>query len=209
MAKNKTFGIVIVVVAVIAVFLLVNSGGSNSGVQSITGGERVRIIAPASVGVGDTFQLAYDVSGASGSWAIPMEISVNGQCTLATEKPVLFNDRGTTQSHSETAPNNPGQCVYSGIYAVAGQQFNLNSATVQVLACIPSCQWNTVSACGTSANDGCGSTCNRIVQQLTEIDTNCNNKVDITELSNGITLWSNDQLGITVLSQAITDWASR
>ena len=200
-AKAKTQTILIVV----AVLLVIGFLFGKAGIPFvITGNEVMTRTAPTTVNPSSTFQVTYTVSGATGTWGASIVDAVSGGCKFpdgSTElKTVMLSTDGNTKQVTVTAPSS-GSCTFVGDYKFG--DFPIKTFTNSVVnICQPICT-RPADLCLATSSNGCGGTCPWTVTKNTNADTNCDNKVDRTELGVSINGWiagtvTRDDLGLAI-----------
>lgn len=210
MAKKKNNNFIWIVVIVIAFFAF-SKGGNFLG--AITGSETMTRTAPSQVNPGESFQVTYTVSGGTPPWGASIVDSATGGCTFpggtSDYKSVMLSEDGDSKIITITAPDS-GQCVFHGDYKFG--DFDITAFfDLTVNICTPLCT-RPVDLCidASTVSDGCGGFCTGqwTVEKLLNIDTDCSNSIDRSELGVGINQWLAGTLSRNDLGIAIQSWAS-
>ena len=174
--RNIWFLIAIISLVVIGMFLQ-----KQYSIFSITGNEIISRDLPTEVKVGESFQLTYTVSGATGKWGASIVDNINGGCKFpdgSTQlKTVMLSTDGNTKTITITAPNSESTCTFTGDY-----QFGTAS-----IKTFPT-QTVIIKSCNTEA------------------DINCDKIVDRDELGIYINKWIEGQISRTKLGEIIMAW---
>lgn len=202
--------IVLIALIVGAIFIF-RQGGIFTG--AITGAETMTRTGPDMVDPSSTFQIAYTVIGASGSWGASIEDSATGGCTFpsgqSTIKTVMLSEDGSIKTLTINAPSS-GTCTFTGDYKFGEFPVtSLNAYSVSV--CSPTCtRPGDLCTESSTVSDGCGGMCDGswTVTQLTPADINCDSSISRIELGQGILDWILGSFSRNNLGLAIQDWAA-